>query len=152
VKLFSTEEAAKQVGVSYTTLRRWLAAAVRGHRFHSQLKSPGSVSIGTKQRKRIWRWTPADIEHLKEHSDLFYSKGRGRTAPMSKKDAARARNAWKAEKRMWSFIDDPTRKEMIAREKARRAAYRRYEKSLKELRKHRLRPRDSQLIYIVEGK
>jgi hypothetical protein len=48
---FSTQQAAKKMGVSFRTLNRWLAL---------ELIRP-SVAVPIGGRRTLWRWTDADI-------------------------------------------------------------------------------------------
>ena len=48
---YSTEVAAKRIGVSFRTLNRWLA----------QEKIKPSVGIPFSDGRMLWRWTDADI-------------------------------------------------------------------------------------------
>jgi hypothetical protein len=48
---YSTEVAAKRIGVSFRTLNRWLA----------QEKIKPSVGIPFSDGRILWRWTDADI-------------------------------------------------------------------------------------------
>ena len=69
MKTYSTKKAAKLAGISWITLRRWLASAkIR-------------PSIGTQMDGRtLWRWTASDVERLKIFKRENYRKGRGRKA------------------------------------------------------------------------
>jgi predicted site-specific integrase-resolvase len=50
-KTYSTETAAKRIGVSFRTLNRWLAGE----------KIRPSVAIPMARGRTLWRWTEADI-------------------------------------------------------------------------------------------
>ena len=50
-KTYSTQQAAKKMGVSFRTLNRWLAL---------ELIRP-SVAVPMGGRRTLWRWTDADI-------------------------------------------------------------------------------------------
>jgi len=50
-KTFSTETAAKRIGVSFRTLNRWLALG----------KIRPSLAIPLDGGRTLWRWTEADI-------------------------------------------------------------------------------------------
>jgi|SRR5580693_5900244 hypothetical protein len=128
---WSSEEAAKQVGISYVTLRRWLAR--------------GDIRPSVRA-KLAWRWTDKDIAGLRKYKDLVFYKGRGRPG-RRREEAVQARNSWKSIKRRWDILDSETKNSIIARAKAERL----YEKSLAALHKVGLRPVDPHLMR-VEGK
>jgi hypothetical protein len=128
---WSTEDAARQVGISYVTLRRWLAR--------------GDIRPSVRD-KLAWRWTEKDIAGLRKYKDLVFYKGRGRPGRL-RKEVTQARNRWKTQKRRWDFLDNETKNSIIARGKAERL----YEKSLAALHKVGLRPVDPHLMR-VEGK
>jgi predicted site-specific integrase-resolvase len=67
MKTYSTKQAAKAVGISWITLRRWLSAG----------KIRPSKSLPYDGRN-LWRWTDADVEKLQRYKDANYRKGRGR--------------------------------------------------------------------------
>jgi predicted site-specific integrase-resolvase len=50
-KTYSTEVAAKRIGVSFRTLNRWLALG----------KIQPSVGIPFSDGRKLWRWTDADL-------------------------------------------------------------------------------------------
>jgi len=50
-KTYSTEVAAKRIGVSFRTLNRWLSLG----------KVRASMGIPFKDGRKLWRWTDADI-------------------------------------------------------------------------------------------
>lgn len=52
-KTYSTQQAAKKMGVSFRTLNRWL--------FRGLIRSSLEFSIGGG--RTLWRWTDADIVH-----------------------------------------------------------------------------------------
>jgi len=67
MKPLSTLEVAKAIGISKSTLERWLS--------ERKIKVPRSLCVGRK----IFRfWTSRDIERVKRHKERFYWKGRGR--------------------------------------------------------------------------
>jgi len=63
----STEQVAKQVGISRVTLERWLAAG--------KLRRPKSIRYG---RNEFRNWTAADVERVRKFKEENYRKGRGR--------------------------------------------------------------------------
>ena len=50
-KTYSTEVAAKRIGVSFRTLNRWLALG----------KIKPSLGIPFSDGRKLWRWTDADL-------------------------------------------------------------------------------------------
>jgi predicted site-specific integrase-resolvase len=50
-KTYSTEAAAKRIGVSFRTLNRWLA----------QGKIRPSIGIPLSDGRKLWRWSAADL-------------------------------------------------------------------------------------------
>jgi predicted site-specific integrase-resolvase len=56
MKTLSTQQAARMIGVSYITLRRWLAAG---------LIKP-SVAVPMNGGRTLWRWTTADVEKARK--------------------------------------------------------------------------------------
>lgn len=50
-KTYSTEVAAKRIGVSFRTLNRWLALG----------KIKPSVGIPFSDGRKLWRWTDGDL-------------------------------------------------------------------------------------------
>jgi hypothetical protein len=50
-KTYSTEVAAKRIGVSFRTLNRWLA----------QRKIRPSIAIPFSDGRKLWRWSVADL-------------------------------------------------------------------------------------------
>jgi len=62
MKNYSTEQAAKKIGIHLITLRRWLGKA---------LIRP-SIAIPMRG-KTLWRWTLADIERAKKLKGTFPS-------------------------------------------------------------------------------
>ena len=75
MKTNSTKQAAKAVGISWVTLRRWLSA--------SKIRPSKSLPF---DGRTLWRWTDADVEKLRRYKDAHYRKGRGR-----KKSKARSK-------------------------------------------------------------
>jgi hypothetical protein len=131
MKLYSTEEAAAKVEISYITLRRWLA--------------DGGLRPSVRN-KLAWQWTDNDVERLREYKEQVFCKGRGRAGRL-RKEVTQARNRWKTVKRRWDLLDHETKSAIIARAKAERL----YERSLAALHKVGLRPVDPHLMH-VEGK
>lgn len=64
---YSTKDAAKLAGISWITLRRWLAAS----------KVRPSVTIPTEGRN-FYRWTRADVSKLRTFKRQHFGKGKGR--------------------------------------------------------------------------
>ena len=62
----STIEVAKKVGVSQSTLERWLA--------EGSVKRPKPIRLGGREFRR---WTVADIQRVKKYKKESYRKGRG---------------------------------------------------------------------------
>ncbi len=67
MKTYSTRDAAKRVGISWVTLRRWLASA----RVRPSLAVP-------YDGRTLWRWSDKDVEKLRQYKETHYRKGRGR--------------------------------------------------------------------------
>ena len=67
MKTYSTRQAAEAVGISWITLRRWLAAG--------NIRPSKSLPF---DGRTLWRWTDADMERLRKHKAAHYRKGRGR--------------------------------------------------------------------------
>jgi len=67
MKTYSTRQAAEIVGISWITLRRWLAAR----------EVRPSVAVPYDGRT-LWRWTDADVEKLRKYKQENYRRGRGR--------------------------------------------------------------------------
>jgi len=67
VKTYSTKEAARQVGIHWVTLLRWLADG----------RVSASEEIGMNGGKH-WRWTAGDIEKIKEFKRSHFREGQGR--------------------------------------------------------------------------
>jgi excisionase family DNA binding protein len=63
----STEDVARQVGISRVTLERWLSSR--------KLKAPKVMRFG---RSEFRNWTPADVERVQKYKQKNYRKGRGR--------------------------------------------------------------------------
>ena len=68
MRTYSTEEAAKLVGVHRVTLQGWL----------SEGKVRPSQGVPMKGGRTLWRWTRADVKKLREYKAAHYRKGRGR--------------------------------------------------------------------------
>jgi excisionase family DNA binding protein len=66
-RTYSTEQAAKMVGIHPVTLRRWLAAG----RLRPSLAMP-------YEGRTLWRWNDADVERLDKYKATHHRKGRGR--------------------------------------------------------------------------
>jgi len=67
MKTYSTKQAAQKAGISWITLRRWLAAG----------KVRPSQAVPYDGRT-LWRWSNADVEKLRKYKQENYRKGRGR--------------------------------------------------------------------------
>jgi hypothetical protein len=76
-KTYSTKEAARQVGIHWVTLLRWLAAG----------KVSASIEIGMNGG-RHWRWTAGDVAKIREYKDEHFREGQGRR----KKGSARKKS------------------------------------------------------------
>ena len=63
----STEEVAKQVGISRVTLERWLTAG--------KVPAPKTIRFG---KNRFRNWTAGDVERVRGFKQKNYRKGRGR--------------------------------------------------------------------------
>src|SRR3989441_9308263 len=63
----STKEVAQIVGISRSTLERWLAGG--------KVPMPKKILVGTRV-SRIW--TSREIERVEQYKAKFYGKGRGR--------------------------------------------------------------------------
>ena len=120
---YSARQAAEFVGISYITLRRWLA---RGD-------FPTSIALSISGGKTIRRFTLEDIGRLRKFKEENYCKGRGRVARL-RQDAARQRNVWKASKR-FSLSSGLSLERAKAARKARRQAIRQYMAAVRALRK-----------------
>ena len=123
---YSAKQAAELVGISYITLRRWLA---RGD-------FPTSIAVPVGGGKTIRRFTREDIGKLRKFKEETYCKGRGRV-PRLRQRAAQQRNRWKAAKRVYDSF--PERKAMLrkvkAERKAERQAIRQYDAAVRALRR-----------------
>jgi predicted site-specific integrase-resolvase len=64
---YSTEQAAKLVGIHPITLHKWLHAG----------KVRPSHSLAMSGRT-LWRWTSKDVERVRKYKAAHYRKGRGR--------------------------------------------------------------------------
>jgi predicted site-specific integrase-resolvase len=67
MQTYSTEEAAKLAGISWITLRRWLAGG--------RIKPAQAVPYSGRT---LWRWNDRDVKRLKKYKQKNYRKGRGR--------------------------------------------------------------------------
>ena len=118
----STETAARSAGVSYITLRRWLASGA--------FVPPSSTDPATgptlkyRSGKTVWRFTAADMSALRDYVADNYAFRRGR--------AAKARERQKK----------PTHG------KLQRARWR-YRMAVAELAKVGLRPRDGEIVSLA---
>jgi predicted site-specific integrase-resolvase len=54
-KTYSTPQVAAQIGVSYPTLHRWLAARL--------VRPSVAIRMG---KKTLWRWTAADVRRVRK--------------------------------------------------------------------------------------
>jgi predicted site-specific integrase-resolvase len=67
MRTHSTKQAARLAGISWVTLRRWLAAR--------KIRPSQAVPFGGRT---LWRFTDADVEELRKYKADHYGKGRGR--------------------------------------------------------------------------
>ncbi len=67
MKTCSTKRAAKIAGISWVTLRRWLAAG--------KIRPSQAVPY---DGRTLWRWSDRDLERLRRYKAAHYRKGRGR--------------------------------------------------------------------------
>jgi predicted site-specific integrase-resolvase len=67
MKVLSTLLIIKQIGVSRSTLERWLASG--------KLKKPKTVKFGKSEFRS---WTVSDLERVQKYKQKNYRKGRGR--------------------------------------------------------------------------
>ena len=74
MKTYSTKQVAKLAGIHRITLYKWMAAG----------KVRASESIRMNGH-RLWRWTDADVERIREYKLKNYRKGRGRKPKKGKK-------------------------------------------------------------------
>jgi hypothetical protein len=74
VRTYSTQQAAKQVGIHWVTLHRWLAAK----------KVRPTIAVPMGGGRTLWRWTEKDLAKLEKLKKATYRKGRGRK-PKAKK-------------------------------------------------------------------
>ena len=63
----ATADVAKKVGISESTLERWLA--------EGNVKPPRPIQLG---RRAFRLWTEADIERVRRYKKKNYWKGRGK--------------------------------------------------------------------------
>ena len=73
----STREVAEIVGISRSTLERWLA--------EGKVPMPKKILVGTRV-SRIW--TSRAIERVEQYKAKFYGKGRGASQSPSSRDEA----------------------------------------------------------------
>ena len=74
VRTYSTQQAAKKVGIHWVTLHRWLAAK----------KVRPTIAVPMDGGRTLWRWTEKDMAKLEKLKKATYRKGRGRK-PQRKK-------------------------------------------------------------------
>jgi predicted site-specific integrase-resolvase len=67
MKTWSTKQAAKQAGIHWVTLLRWMAAG--------RVRASQIIQFDGEKH---WRWTELDVRKLKEYKLANYRKGRGR--------------------------------------------------------------------------
>jgi predicted site-specific integrase-resolvase len=67
-KTYSTQEAAKLIGVDWTTLHRWLRAK----------RVRPSIAVPMGGGRTLWRWTVNDVKQVRAFKAANYRKGRGR--------------------------------------------------------------------------
>jgi len=75
---YSTKEVAREVGIHWVTLLRWL--------------SEGKVhpSIGVPMNgQTLWRWTAADVERVRKYKTAHYGEGKGPRKKAKKKSGNR---------------------------------------------------------------
>ena len=72
---YSTQQAAKKVGIHSVTLHRWLAAK----------KVRPTIAVPMDGGRTLWRWTEKDIAKLEKLKKATYRKGRGRKPKGKKK-------------------------------------------------------------------
>ena len=75
VRTYSTQQAAKKVGIHWVTLHRWLAAK----------KVRPTIAVPMDAGRTLWRWTEKDIAKLEKLKKATYRKGRGRKPKGKKK-------------------------------------------------------------------
>lgn len=134
-ELVSTSEAAEHIGVSYITLRRWLADGS----FQSWLaseKKPPLESIELSNGKHVWQFNNRNRADLRDYRDLPERRQRGATG---RPEARREKNAHKNFKRMYGTKVGPE-------EQKRNALIRRYTKVLVQLENGGLRPKNPKLL------
>jgi DNA-binding transcriptional MerR regulator len=67
MRTYSTKSAARLAGISWVTLRRWLAA--------KKIRPSQAVPFGGR---KLYRWTDDDVKELRKYKTDHYRKGRGR--------------------------------------------------------------------------
>jgi predicted site-specific integrase-resolvase len=67
VRTYSTKETARQVGIHWVTLLRWLA--------DGRVSAPEEIGMNGGKH---WRWTARDIAKIKEYKRLHFREGQGR--------------------------------------------------------------------------
>jgi hypothetical protein len=75
VRTYSTQQAAKKVGIHWVTLHRWLASK----------KVRPTIAVPMDAGRTLWRWTEKDIAKLEKLKKATYRKGRGRKPKGKKK-------------------------------------------------------------------
>jgi hypothetical protein len=75
VMTYSTQQAAKRVGIHWVTLHRWLAAK----------KVRPTIAVPMDGGRTLWRWTDKDIAKLEKLKKATYRKGRGRKPKQKKR-------------------------------------------------------------------
>lgn len=74
MRTYSTQEVSELVGIHRVTLQEWLSTS----------KVRPSQATPMKGRT-LWRWTPADVEKVRQYKAAHYRKGRGRTKKAKKR-------------------------------------------------------------------
>jgi predicted site-specific integrase-resolvase len=69
MKNLSTQHLIKRVGISRSTLERWLASG--------KLKKPKTITFGKSEFRS---WTAEDLKRVQKYKSKNYRKGRGRKA------------------------------------------------------------------------
>jgi excisionase family DNA binding protein len=75
MRTHSTKQAARLAGISWITLRRWLAA--------KKIRPSQAVPFGGRT---LWRFTDADVKELLKYKAAHYRRGRGRKKSKKSKD------------------------------------------------------------------
>ena len=136
----STQEAARSVGVSYVSLRRWLGTRGSGP-FHKWLRAHDRAPLGylflgeKRQQKVIWRFGSDNCRALRE-----FIAERG--------CAERCQAASRREKDKKTGFVRKTDNSVVDLMKARR----RYRAAVRDLRKMGLKPKNEELVSATAGK